>query len=152
MNMKCDKYVQKVHPNGLLLFDSLLLLGRLSSLGDRNALVLNLHPLNSWGCNSQNPIRRQLGLHFANVAVLRQNVSSHKVPGNVSMLVLFLLVLALDGQNIFARDFDADFFRFELLHVQVRLELVLVQTYSGAAVLAASAGTPVSQISGWSSG
>jgi len=63
------------------------------------------------------------------------------VAGDVAVLVLLLLVLALDGDGV-VHGLDGDLLRGELLHVQVDLELVLVVDDVGDAALLAGQMAP----------
>lgn len=73
--------------------------------------------------------------------VLRQDVAAHEVAGDVSVLVLLLFMLALDGDSV-VNSLDADLLGLELLHVQVDLELVLVVDDVGHAALLAGKVAP----------
>lgn len=136
----------KLNKMRLLLLFNWLSLSRFPSLSDWNSFVLHFHGFHIRSCNGENPIWRQLGLNLAHVAGLGQHISSHKVSGNVSVLVLLLLVLPLNSQDVVSSDFDRNFFRLELLHVKVGLELVLVKCDGGSGVPLGSIGAPVSQV------
>lgn len=114
---------------------------RLTSLLNRNGPALDGTIPNPRSCNSQNPVRRQTRLHLVNIVPLGQRILPHKLPRNVSVLVLLLFVLALDLDGV-PGGLHGDFLRSKVLHVQINLKLVLVDGHGRTGVLLGRPGQP----------
>lgn len=96
--------------------------------------------------NSQHTIGGQTRNRLVDVVAFRQDIFPHEMARDVAVLVLLLLVLALHGDGVLPRGFDGDFVGGELLHVQVDLELVLVEADGRAGVLGRCCSSPWSVV------
>lgn len=77
-----------------------------------------------WSSDGQNSIRREGRGYIVNFHIPRQNVSSHKVPRYVSVLVLLLFVFALNNDCGINR-LDSNLSRSKLLNIQYHLLTLL---------------------------